>query len=276
MRTFITNTQVDPVPVQIVGAGAGESGPDRETVVVTYSAKSNFTGATAGDTITMTQVLDVGGETATTVATLWRNQSTASNLSGAPAAANLQLVGANALTDGQLRASAVPVTDARLPAALGASTSANSLPVVLANNDAQIGTKVTAVTALPAGGTGLIGWLSRIWDTIANGLLSTNSLRAPLLARSLGVTNVSQNMALTANTARISVFARGCDLRFALSASAAPTVANTAPSVAGTATNTHFVAQGERIEVPALAYIAWIADSASASQTGTAEVTELS
>lgn len=45
---------------------------------------------------------------------------------------------------------------------LGVATSANSLPVVIASDDAQIGTKVTAVPALSAGGAGLIGWLSNI------------------------------------------------------------------------------------------------------------------
>jgi hypothetical protein len=45
---------------------------------------------------------------------------------------------------------------------LGVATSANSLPVVIASDDAQIGTKVTAVPALGAGGTGIIGWLSNI------------------------------------------------------------------------------------------------------------------
>jgi len=157
----------------------------------------------------------------------------------------------------------------------GAAASAAALPVVLASDDAQIGTKTNAATALPAGGAGLIGWLSNIWVAVTS-LLNVNTLRAPLLARQLLVTNVSQNMALTAGTARISVFARGCDLRFALSATVNPSVANTAPSVAGAAANVHFVAQGERIEVPALAYIAWIADSLSGSQTGQAEVTELS
>ncbi|MDQ8046835.1 MAG: hypothetical protein REI11_19685, partial [Patulibacter sp.] len=125
----------------------------------------------------------------------------------------------------------------------GAAASAAALPVVLASDDAQIGTKTNAATALPTGGAGLIGWLSNIWVAITS-LLNVNTLRAPLLARQLLVTNVSQNMALTAGTARVSIFARSCDLRFALSATANPSVTNTAPSVAGAAANAHFVAQG--------------------------------
>jgi len=46
--------------------------------------------------------------------------------------------------------------------ALGATTSANSSPVVIATDDVQIGTKVTAIPALGAGGAGIIGWLSTI------------------------------------------------------------------------------------------------------------------
>lgn len=44
----------------------------------------------------------------------------------------------------------------------GANTAANSSTITIATDDAQIGTKVTAVPALGAGGTGIIGWLSNI------------------------------------------------------------------------------------------------------------------
>ncbi|WP_398493356.1 hypothetical protein [Variovorax sp.] len=64
----------------------------------------------------------------------------------------------------------------------GAAASAAALPVVLASDDAQIGTKTNAATALPAGGAGLIGWLSNIWNTLANGSLAreTYSTVTPL------------------------------------------------------------------------------------------------
>jgi hypothetical protein len=55
---------------------------------------------------------------------------------------------------------------------LGARTTAQSPAVNIASDDAQIGTKVTAITALASGGTGLIGWLSQIWNELA-----TNGIR---------------------------------------------------------------------------------------------------
>ena len=58
-----------------------------------------------------------------------------------------------------------------LPTALGVATSASSMPVVLASDDAQVGAKITAVTALGAGGTGIIGWLSNIWNSLVSTLI---------------------------------------------------------------------------------------------------------
>ncbi len=54
----------------------------------------------------------------------------------------------------------------RAVAQLGARTTAQSPAINIASDDAQIGTKVTAITALASGGTGLIGWLSQIWNEI--------------------------------------------------------------------------------------------------------------
>jgi putative methionine-R-sulfoxide reductase with GAF domain len=82
---------------------------DRELVVTTYSAKTAFTGSSIGDTITATQVIDVTGAP-TTVSTVWRNQTTGLDLASAPSAANLTLLGSQALTDAQLRATDIPVS----------------------------------------------------------------------------------------------------------------------------------------------------------------------
>ena len=116
-------------PVNPGGGGGG--GPDRELVTTTYLCKNAFTGASVGDTITSTQVIDVSA-TPVTVSVIWRNQTTAADLAGAPSAANLGLVGTTALTDGQLRATPVPVsgplTDAQLRAA-AVPISAATLPL---------------------------------------------------------------------------------------------------------------------------------------------------
>lgn len=78
-------------------------------VVTTYRVKTAFTGASIVDTVTCVQILDVTA-TPTTVATIWRNQATASDLAAAPLTANLEMVGSTALIDAQLRATAVPVS----------------------------------------------------------------------------------------------------------------------------------------------------------------------
>ena len=150
----------NPLPVKVIGG----AGLDRELVVSTYTVKTAFAGASVGDTITMTQVIDVSGSPST-AGTIWRNQSTASDLVGAPSAANLTLVGSQALTDGQLRAAAVAIsaaslplpagaaTDAAqaailaaLPASLGIKTAAGSLSIAQANNNVFLVTGMPAVT----------------------------------------------------------------------------------------------------------------------------------
>lgn len=97
-----------PIEVAVVsgGSGGGGSSTDRELVVSTYTVKTAFTGASVGDTITATQIIDVTGA-ASTVSTIWRNQTTAADLGSAPTGTNLTLVGSQALTDAQLRANPI-------------------------------------------------------------------------------------------------------------------------------------------------------------------------
>lgn len=100
--------------------GGGPLGADREFVVTTYFVKTAFAGAAVGDVVTCTQVIDVTDDPVI-VGTLWRNQTAAADLAGAPAGANITLVGSQALTDAQLRAAALavtgPLTDAQMRAA---------------------------------------------------------------------------------------------------------------------------------------------------------------
>ena len=71
----------------------------------------------------MTQVIDVTNAP-TTVSTIWRNQTTATDLAGTPSAANLDYVGNGALTNTQLRATELPVSVAYLPLPNGGASSA--------------------------------------------------------------------------------------------------------------------------------------------------------
>jgi hypothetical protein len=115
-----------------------------------------------------------------------------------------------------------------LPTALGAATSANSMPVVLATDDAQIGTKVTASPALGAGGTGIIGWLSNAVDKlIAIGAQLPTTLGIKTAANSLSVAPGSdttwtvasgQLSSVTVNIANGASLSTGYDLGLARAA----------------------------------------------------------
>lgn len=91
--------------------GGGSSGADRELVVVTFRVKTAFAGASVGDAITCTQIVDVTG-TPSTVSSVWRNQSTGADLGSVPDLTKLEVAGTPGLTDAQLRAAAIGVTQA--------------------------------------------------------------------------------------------------------------------------------------------------------------------
>ena len=91
-------------------------------------------------------------------------------------------------------------------------------------------------------------------------------LGIPGVARQLTATSSSQNTALTANVSRISIRARGCDIRYAVGVGTQTANASTS----------HFIANGERLDiaVPQGANIAVIREAA-ATVDGSLAVTEL-
>jgi hypothetical protein len=91
-------------------------------------------------------------------------------------------------------------------------------------------------------------------------------LGQPGIARQLSATATSQNTALTSNIARISIRARGCDIRYAIGIGTQ--TANAATS--------HFIANGERLDlaVPLGANIAVIRET-GATINGSLALTEL-
>lgn len=124
------------------GGGGGGGGADRELVVTVYRANKNFTGAVTGNLITSTKMIDVTGASPVQVgATAWRNETQDTVLASAPLAADLDLAGGG-----------------------GGATNAEMTALFAAQN-ALLGTKTDASTALPTGGTGIIGWLSNIWQS---------------------------------------------------------------------------------------------------------------
>lgn len=219
------------------GGGGGGGGADRELVVSTYRCRTAFTGASVGDTITSTQIIDVSA-TPTTVSTVWRNQTTAADLASAPLIANLELAGAQALTDAQLRATAVPVS--------GPLTNAQLVALGLAT-DAVL----TAVR-------------DRLPSALSGGRLNVEPLGIPGVARQATAGAASTNTVLTTTVARISIYARTADIRYSVGSSA-----QTATS------SSHFIAAGERldIDVPATPNIATIR---AGTTDGVLEITELS
>ena len=100
----------NPIPVTLI-AGSGSTTADRELITTTYICKNAFSGASVNDTITSTQILDVAG-VPVNIATIWRNQTTASDFAFVPSSTDLTLLGtgttSTALTNTELRAT--PVT----------------------------------------------------------------------------------------------------------------------------------------------------------------------
>jgi hypothetical protein len=112
-----------------------------------------------------------------------------------------------------------------------------------------------------------------IRDRLPTSLLNDRVKVEPLgsaggIARQLAAAAASANVALTSTCRRVSLFARGADIRYSIGSSA-----QTATTTSGVATS-HYLAQGERIElaVPATPNIAAIR---AGTTDGTLEITEL-
>lgn len=108
------------------GGGGGGGGSDRELVVLTYSANKAFTGASLGDLITGTQIVDVTGASPVVGATIWYNQTTRLALASAPLAADVDLAGGGG-----------GASNAQLVAALGTQTTAIKAGVVASGDIAS-------------------------------------------------------------------------------------------------------------------------------------------
>ena len=191
--------QIDANGALVVSGSGGGSTSDRELVVSTYFVSTAFTGASVGDTVTATQVIDVTAAP-TTVSTIWRNQTTGADFANAPTAANLTLVGAQALTNAQLRESAVPVTDSAAEASLstiarntgnipakGSATMAGALPVTLATD----GPGVANLSTIASNTTGVATAANQ---TTGNGYLSTISTNSGTQATAANQTSANTKL----------------------------------------------------------------------------------
>jgi hypothetical protein len=100
----------------------------------------------------------------------------------------------------------------------------------------------------------------------ADNPLKTETLGTPTVPRQLAITTTSASATLTASCRRISIRARGCDMRYVIGTGAQTANAGTS----------HFIAQDERLDlaVPAGATIAAIRETA-ATANGSLAITEL-
>lgn len=164
---------------------------DREIVLTTYRAKVAFTGASIGDIITATRILDVSGANAVQVgATVWYNETTSAALASVPSSANIEIAGQPSLTDAQLRASAVAVSAASLPLPTGAATATNQ---TTANTSlASLDTKVPTLSTTSLAGK------NRLDVTLA--AAGTAGSTAPTVADMVGGTDGTNLRALSVDT----------------------------------------------------------------------------
>ena len=113
---------------------------------------------------------------------------------------------------------------------------------------------------------GLQNWttlLARI-PALSTGAVPVETIKQALVARQLAAGAASANTVLTPTTRRISIYARGGDVRFLIGSAAQTALATS-----------HFIAQGERLDlaVPATPNIAVLRDGAT---DGVLELSELS
>lgn len=100
---------------------------------------------------------------------------------------------------------------------------------------------------------------------------SVNIVKRPLVARQLAASSASAQTALTSGVKRVSMYARGTDIRYALA---------NATGVVAVNTTSHFIAAGERLDIDVgsigtTPFIAVIRDSLVTAD-GTLELSELS
>jgi hypothetical protein len=160
-----------------------------------------------------------------------------------------------ALTNTELRATAVPVSGPLTDTQLRAT----AVPVSGPLTQAQLTAAALATDSVSQ------AIRDRLPTTLVGGRLNVEPLGIPGVARQLAAGAATANTTLTVGVGRISIYARGADIRYAIGSS----------TQTASATTSHFIASGERLDldVPATPNIAVIR---AGSTDGTLELTELS
>jgi len=84
----LANVRVTVDGAVVTSGGGGGATADRELVTTVWYALYSFTGASRGDTLTLTQIIDVTA-TPSTVGVVWRNVTTGLDLASAPPASGI-------------------------------------------------------------------------------------------------------------------------------------------------------------------------------------------
>lgn len=141
------------------------------------------------------------------------------------------------------------ISSAGVATLIGGASAGGGAATIADGADVATGSRADAAAASPAATASVIAILKGLWTTLL-GVLNVNTLAALGVARQLTAGAASSNTALTTTTRRISLVARGGDVRIAIG-----TGGQTA-----SATTSHFLQSGERVDlgVPANAQIAVI------------------
>ncbi|PLC06404.1 hypothetical protein CY658_05050 [Variovorax sp. RO1] len=100
---------------------------------------------------------------------------------------------------------------------IGGAAGGGGAATIADGADVATGAKADAAAANPAASASVIAILKGIWTSLI-GLLTVNTLAQPAVARQLAVaasSGASANTALTTTCRRISIYARGADVRYA-------------------------------------------------------------
>lgn len=150
----------------------------------------------------------------------------------------------------------------------GGNVTVTNFPATQAVSAASLPLPTGASTsALQTTGNSSLNSIDTKTPALSTGATPVETIKQPLVARQVPVTATSNPQQLTTTARRLSMYARGADMRYRIT------------TATSTAVQTdHFIAAGERLDIAvgATPWVTVIADTNSASQTGTLELSELS
>ncbi|MEH2067917.1 MAG: hypothetical protein V7K47_07075 [Nostoc sp.] len=153
---------------------------DKDVLTAFYDVTASGTGYSIGDLLARVAILDVNNAGTSSVTVTWINLSLGTILNSAPINSNVEVASENVgvrqvgswtinLPNNAATETTLGAINLKIPA-LGANTAANSVPVTLATDGVFVNSIGSAITgaSMPAGGLGLLGWLSAIWKLFSD------------------------------------------------------------------------------------------------------------